>query len=596
MSKIIKLSYLSPNIQPTVKYTTGEKILISGNNNFSGEYYITSVEYENDFRDILISIDCEKPNICIPEPLIGNKLFPYDNIFSITSFDKTLSYSNFGWSIDMNKSGSGIIIGAPKTDKILDYPRKNVGIAWYYAKYKDSWRKYEFKSPKITNFGEFGKSVAVNDKNLIAIGEPFYSSINNYTELPFNYGHGAVHLYSFENNDFPSSQFLRTLSGNGIKFSQFGYSIDLNNEGNILVVGAPTDINANITGGKVYLYRDINGSGLWQLSHTLTGSNNFGYFGKCVKINSGNLIIVAENQYFHIYSYNNNTLTKTHTFNLDYDNFQNSYNYNFNKFIDVDIEGNNILIGNPYHKTGIAKLYRKNLNNWNNIFSATGNSGVTYFGASVGLNINTNDIYIGSPKENFIYAYTGSSFIFSGKIGYNRSGCFSSFSGLGNSIAVDKNSKLLAIGGYLSKINIDSGSNGAVFLRNEKELCNNSKCGINDLGLKSFVSFDDPSFIWVQSTGGSNAFKKGLARILDPSADDVFIGKNLENANPYCGTIIWDGEQNGTVFQNNDTIKFNYDFNRFNLNKEYKIEILNNFEFSGNYSGQVLIIRDCNNV
>jgi hypothetical protein len=209
------------------------------------------------------------------------------------------------------------------------------------------------------------------------------------------------------------------------------------------------------------LYQNINNN--WQLSHTLTGTGNFGYFGKCVKINSGNLIVVAENTSFHIYDYDNNTIGNPQSFPLEYNNFQTTYNYNFNKFIDTDLQGNTILIGNPYQSTGVARLLKKISNVWQNTGSFTGASGFQFFGASVGLDFE-NNIYIGAPKENVVYFYSGANRQFIEKIGENN--CESS-SGLGNSISADKYSNVTAIGAYLTSVPNYTSNDGAVFLRND---------------------------------------------------------------------------------------------------------------------------------
>lgn len=376
--------------------------------------------------------------------------------------------SNFGWSIDINKSGSGILIGSPKANLSETYEKKNIGTAWYYNRDENGWSKLQYVSPNSGKNGEFGKSVAVNDQNFLAIGEPYYSN-KNFNENPFDYGFGAVHLYSFNRLSLPISERLATLTGNGQQLSQFGYSIDLNNSGNLLVVGAPTDINTtnNVTGGKVYLYQNIDNN--WELRHTLTGTGNFGYFGKCVKINSGNLIVVAENTSFHIYNYNNNTIEEAQSFPLEYNNFQTTYNYNFNKFIDTNLDGTKILIGNPYHLTGIAQLFIKTLSpyysTWLEEKSFTGASGFQFFGASVSLDFE-NNIYIGAPKENVVYFYSGVGNQLIEKIGYNN--C-ESFSGLGNCVAADKYSNMVGIGAYLTTVNPYTVNDGAVFLRNDPD-------------------------------------------------------------------------------------------------------------------------------
>jgi hypothetical protein len=101
------------------------------------------------------------------------------------------------------------------------------------------------------------------------------------------------------------------------------------------------------------------------------------------------------------------------------------------------------------------------------------------------------------------------------------------------------------------------------------------------------------NFIWVSEIN-NRAYKKDYAQVLDPGYHQPFSGKNLYNLNPYCSTVIWDGIQDGTFFQNGDIVQF-YDNleGRINTNKFYKIDVLNNFELDSNIPGDALIIKDC---
>jgi hypothetical protein len=207
-----------------------------------------------------------------------------------------------------------------------------------------------------------------------------------------------------------------------------------------------------------------------------------------------------------------------------------------------------------------------------------------------------NTIYIGSPKENALYFFSGENFQSVRKFGgASPSGCDAlPFSGFGNSIATDKFSDVFVIGGYLTTIGNSTDSDGAIFLQNEKSGClSTSKCEVGNQNTLTSIPILN-NLVWVQEIN-DNAYKRGgYARVIDPGYHIPFSGKNIENRNPYCDTVVWDGFQNGTIFQDGDIVKFTDSLNgRVNTNKYYIVDVINNFELSGNFSGQALIIRDC---
>jgi hypothetical protein len=81
--KIIKLRHLNPLVSSVARYERGDQILIYNNNNYSGNYYINSVGYSNNFRNIDLRIGCDKLNICPIIPGLGRRFFVYDEVFNV---------------------------------------------------------------------------------------------------------------------------------------------------------------------------------------------------------------------------------------------------------------------------------------------------------------------------------------------------------------------------------------------------------------------------------------------------------------------------------------------------------------------------------
>ena len=75
--KMVRLLYLNPSIEPIVRPSTGDAIFIFNNTNYFGNYYINSINYFENFRDIRLGLSCGPPKIC-KNSFIGTKLFAYD--------------------------------------------------------------------------------------------------------------------------------------------------------------------------------------------------------------------------------------------------------------------------------------------------------------------------------------------------------------------------------------------------------------------------------------------------------------------------------------------------------------------------------------
>jgi hypothetical protein len=158
-----------------------------------------------------------------------------------------------------------------------------------------------------------------------------------------------------------------------------------------------------------------------------------------------------------------------------------------------------------------------------------------------------NTIYIGAPKENALYVFSGSNYQFTKKIGGAvSSGCIiPPFLGFGNSIATDKFSDIYAIGAYLTTVENFTSGDGAVFLQNEKLGCfSTSKCGIVNKNTLSQIIFGDlPSSSSSSSSFSSSiqiTFYIGLSSSNACSSDALTVGyiNEADTFDPIAGDIL----------------------------------------------------------
>ena len=208
----------------------------------------------------------------------------------------------------------------------------------------------------------------------------------------------------------------------------FGTSVSLNSNGNIIAIGAPYN-NSNATNsGLVQIYEISNNT--WnQLGQDICGSSlddNFGYMvsinnqGNIVAISSPNSDINGSNAgLVQIYEISNNTWNQ-----LGQDICGSSIDDNFGYSISINGYGNVVGIGAPYNSnsannSGLVRIYENINNTWTQMGSdLTGSAEDDNFGFAVSINGDGTRIAIGAPKNDGngsnsghvrVYDYNGSS-------------------------------------------------------------------------------------------------------------------------------------------------------------------------------------------
>lgn len=315
----------------------------------------------------------------------------YDNfVFKqfITGSNSTVH--GFGRSIDISSDGRVIVMGGPA----YNIPSANYGAAVIYTgNINNGWVLKQFLTGG-NSVSNFGTSVATNeDGSIIVIGCP---RDNSFT--------GSAMI--FTGNPSASWNFKQKISG--IKDGtggapRFGTSVDISNKDNsnefTIVIGGPIDNLQN--GSAMVCTGPINGN--FEFINKIYGVNA-GEFGTSVAIsNNGEIIVMGgpkDNDRGAIQIYggvSNNLYFKKKIYG-------NGGSYRFGSSVDINYDGNIIIVGDPlYYSGGISSIGRatiltgyQNLN-WG-IRNTIEGSNSDQAGTAVAVNTGGNIFGIGIPN------------------------------------------------------------------------------------------------------------------------------------------------------------------------------------------------------
>lgn len=134
---------------------------------------------------------------------------------------------------------------------------------------------------------EFGSSVSFSaDGNIFAVGAPHYSGKGIDV--------GQVQVFEWDNDSLDWIQLGSDLDGEAAG-DQFGTSVSLSADGNILAVGAPYNDSNRIEAGRVRVFEwDTNSSDWTQLGSDLDGETAGDQFGSSVSVSAdGNSLVIG---------------------------------------------------------------------------------------------------------------------------------------------------------------------------------------------------------------------------------------------------------------------------------------------------------------
>jgi len=195
----------------------------------------------------------------------------------------------FGGSVSISADGNTLAIGAIGTLGTLDNNSNHPGSVYIFTRSGVTWTQQSILTAlNGTRWDRFGHSVSLSaDGNTLAIGAPYQSNI------------GIVHL--FVRNGITWIRQSRLIAPTSAwKVMKFGYSVSLSADGNTLAIGAPGNSLAGerarntgssyvfVRNGATWPYQRLIDSGF--LDSSTDGDN----FGISVSLNAdGNILVVG---------------------------------------------------------------------------------------------------------------------------------------------------------------------------------------------------------------------------------------------------------------------------------------------------------------
>jgi len=320
------------------------------------------------------------------------KVYNYNDI-SWNKIGQDISSNDIFTSIALSKDGSTIVISTSQT---TINGNSNAGQIKIYKYNNNIWNQLGQVINGESSNNYIGKSLSINEMgNIIAFN---LAGVNN---------NGKVNIYKY--NDISWNQLGQTITGVNNN-DNLGFSLSLNNLGNIIAIGIPgTSESTKIGTTQIYKYNDVSWN---QLGQDITGENNTDKDGYSVKLNNdGTLVVIGAPYNSKLFSncgkitaYKYNTTANSWSKNIDEDIYGDAVDSFFGKIITIDSSGIFLAIGIPNYNNNSGKvaIYKydsiyKYYPQWSPY--TYGQAGSLY-GSSLSLTSTGNTLAIGSPITN----------------------------------------------------------------------------------------------------------------------------------------------------------------------------------------------------
>ncbi|MDT0555378.1 T9SS type A sorting domain-containing protein [Patiriisocius hiemis] len=252
----------------------------------------------------------------------------------------------FGSSVSLSDDGNILAVGAPNNEGIFIFI--NTGHVRVFENINNSWSQIGEDIETSAQAAQIGHSVSLSaDGTIVAIGAP-------------GYGISAGYVIIYQNDNGTWSQIGQGIEGN--TYDEFGTCVRLSSDGNTLAVGAirrelATPNNLNYV--KVFKYTSNSWS---QVSEKISGENPSDLFGAVLSLNDeGNVLAVgapniysSDNGYAMIFR---NTSDSWSQIGEKIEGF--STMDQFGSTLSLNSEGNKIAIGEPsfMSEKGYVQIY-----------------------------------------------------------------------------------------------------------------------------------------------------------------------------------------------------------------------------------------------
>jgi len=465
---------------------------------------------------------------------------------SVITLDLTINHSTKQW-LQVNNE----LLGASSGDKLgsvvtfnsngnimaTSSPYNNdfgSGIVQVFTDSNGTWQQKGQNIYVNTTNENFGTDISLNaDGNIIVIGS------YNYSDQVSN--GGVVRVYKCVNNTW--QQIGDDIYGTQAN-EQLGNSVDINADGNIIVIGSPKKSDNGSYSGQVKVYENI--SGTWtQIGSNINGDNSFDYFGYSVAVNySGDIITAGAFSYDNLGESNNGQVKV----------FQNNSGVwtqlgtsiigqegeKFGTAVDMDSTGIFFIASGPYNDGtnyyygGKVREYRYNGTNWYfqgaGMLSAPENE---YAIASISLSADASIIAVGISESGENGENSGKALVYEkdenlnwllkGNVTYGTTG----MDNTGNDICINNSGSRIVVGTYKSS------SNGS----------NSGKVNVYEFYMPTDVVSACNTYTWIDGVTYTESNNTATYVLTNTNGCDSVVALNLTINNV-----------SANVTQNNDTL------------------------------------------
>lgn len=298
-----------------------------------------------------------------------------------------------------------------------------------------------------------------NNVNILSTGYffdiPFVENKNyNITGFANN---GLINYNNYLNSSFIQKK--QTIENYTSPTSQFGVKIKSNESGSIVLVNAQTEVNANFSTGRVYLYTGNQGNLTLAKTYSgLAGDRNFG--GEIYINKTGNCFLISCNRFGNQGDSGRVYLFENYNQNINTARIIQESGLYFARSIAINT-GNIVFINNfnGTNNTGVINIYENNGASFVKRQMLSGYSKTNYFGHDLdtiddGQLLIVSDL-LASNVSGETYVFTGNNYNYSllNKLDVSE---ISNIRFFGNSLSLNKNGNILVVGAPYT--NIDSGA------------------------------------------------------------------------------------------------------------------------------------------
>ena len=239
----------------------------------------------NKYTDISVISDTGVSEINIADSVIGNFNSVKSNTMTASDAQDNSSY---GRNVTLTSDGLVMVVGAFTYDttagtdagKVYTYKRATIDDTWTEVN--------QLTASDAADSDRFGHSVALSSDGLILV-------VGTHTADTAGTDAGKVYTYKRATIDDAWVEVNQLTASDAQNYDYFGISVAISDDGLILVVGAPGEDTAVNYGGKVYTYKRATVNDTWTEVNQLTASDaaDSDEFGFSVSVNSEGLILLV---------------------------------------------------------------------------------------------------------------------------------------------------------------------------------------------------------------------------------------------------------------------------------------------------------------